>query len=142
MSFSHGKLANVQIGDATNTLVDISVISNSCDIPRTLATGETTHFGDTAKEFIGGIEDGTVSIAGLYDNVLDGTIQAAVDSIVNGTNQNLKLQYGPQGNATGKVKYTLNVVWTTYSVSTPVGGVATFKLDGQRTGPTVRAVFP
>lgn len=142
MAFSHGKVAVVKIGDATNTLVDISPITNTCDIPRSVATGETTHFGDTAKEFIAGLEDGTVSIAGLFDSVLDATISAMVDSVANGTNANIKLEYGPQGSTTGKIKYSLNFVPTNYTITTPVGGVSTFKLDGQRTGVTVRTTYP
>jgi hypothetical protein len=141
MAFSHGKVAVVKIGDATNTLVDLSPITNTCDIPRSVATAETTHFGDVGKEYIAGLEDSTVSIAGLFDSVLDGTISAAIDSVMNGTNANLKLEYGPQGSATGKIKYTLNWIPTNYTVSTPVGGVATFKLDGQRTGTTTRGAY-
>ena len=141
MAFSHGKVAVVKIGDATNTLVDISSITNTADIPRTIATAETTHFGDVGKEYIAGLEDSTVSISGLFDSVLDPTISASLDAVMAGTNANIKLEYGPQGNATGKIKYTLNWIPTNYTVSTPVGGVATFKLDGQRTGVTTRTVY-
>jgi hypothetical protein len=141
MAFSHGKVAVVKIGDATNTLVDISAITNTCDIPRSVATAEATHFGDVGKEYIAGLEDSTVSIAGLFDSVLDGTISASIDAIMNGTNANIKLEYGPQGSATGKIKYSLNWIPTNYTITTPVGGISTFKLDGQRTGVTTRGVY-
>lgn len=141
MAFSHGKVAVVKIGDATNTLVDISAITNSCDIPRSVQTAEATHFGDVGKEYIPGLEDSTVSIAGLFDSALDITISASIDAVVAGTNANIKLEYGPQGSAVGKTKYTLNWIPTNYTVTTPVGGIATFKLDGQRTGVTTRGVY-
>lgn len=141
MAFSHGKVTVVKVGDATNTLVDISAITNTCDIPRSIGTAEVTHFGDTAKEYIAGLEDATVSIAGLFDSVLDGTLSAMMDSVANGTNANIKLEYGPQGSATGKIKYSLNFVPTNYTITTPVGGVSTFKLDGQRTGVTTRGAY-
>lgn len=141
MAFSHGKVAVVKVGDATNTLVDISSITNTCDIPRSVGTAEVTHFGDVGKEYIAGLEDATVSIAGMFDSALDATISAMMDSVANGTNLNIKVEYGPQGSATGKVKYSLNFVPTSYAIATPVGGVATFKLDGQRTGVTTRTVY-
>jgi hypothetical protein len=141
MGFSHGKIAVVKVGDATNTLVDISAISNNVDIPRSLGTADVTGFGNTAKNYIAGLEDSTVSISGNYDNVLDVTLSAMMDSVANGTNANIKLEYGPQGGTTGKIKYSLNFVPTNYSVSSPIGGASTFKLDGQRTGATTRGTF-
>lgn len=141
MAFGHGKLAVIKMDNASGALFDLTAISNAIDLPKSLGTGETTSFGQNDKTYIAGLMDGTVSIGGSYDNALDATIQAAVDAVANNTLASLTVEYGPQGTATGKPKYTLEVIPTNYNISTAVAGVGTFKLDCQRTGPTVRSTY-
>lgn len=134
MAFSHGKAAVVKIDNAAGTLVDISAISNAADLANQVGTGETTSFGSANKTFIAGLKDGTFSIGGSYDNTQDIMISAAVDAVAAGTLPTMSVEYFPSGNSTGKVKYACEAIPTSYTISTPVGGVATFKLDLQRTG--------
>jgi hypothetical protein len=134
MAFSHGKVAVIKIDNAAGTLVDISAISNAGDLSNSLGTGETTSFGQGDKTFIAGLKDGTFSIGGSYDNVQDKMIQEMMDAIANGTLASMSLEYFPAGNTSGKVKYACENIPTSYTVSSPVGGVTTFKLDLQRTG--------
>lgn len=136
MAFAHGKFAVIKMDNAAGTLFDLSGISNNIDYPESMGTGETTSFGQTAKTYLVGLTDATVSIGGTYDNTLAATIRAAIASVVNGTNASLTVEYSPQGTTTGKPKYTFEAIPTGFSTSTPVAGVGTFKLDLQRTGAT------
>lgn len=141
-TFSHGKDTKVQIDNAAGTLVDISNVSNSVEMPRPVDTAETSTFGTSAKTYVPGMNDSTVSISGLFDSATDTIINAVIEAQANGTVASSTVEYGPQGGAAGKTKYTCEVIWTSYSISTGTGDVASFSLEGQRTGPTVRAVYP
>jgi hypothetical protein len=140
-TFVHGKFSALSIGDSTAALYDVSAISNSADLSRTVATGETTHFASVGKEFIVGLTDGQLSMGGSFDATIDGKISAAIDAMAAGTIQNIPYQYSPAGTATGNPKYTGNMIITNYTVSSPVGGVVTVKLTGQVTGAQTRGVF-
>lgn len=140
-TFSHGKATKIQVDNAAGTLVDISNVSNSVELPRPVDTAETSTFGTTAKTYVVGMNDSTVSISGLFDATVDAMISAVMDAQAAGTVASSTVEYGPQGGATGKVKYTLEVIWTSYSVSTGTGDVASFSLEGQRTGDTVRGTY-
>lgn len=139
--FVHGRFANIQIGDASQTLYDLSPVANSAEAPVSIDTAETSHFGTTAKEYIIGLNDATVSISGQFDATIDGKISATVDALCNGTIMNIPVQWAPAGTATGNPKYTFNAIITSYAATAPVGGVVTIKLELQRTGPQTRATF-
>lgn len=141
-TFSHGKATKIQIDNAAGTLMDISNVSNSVEMPRPVDTAETSTFGTNSKTYVVGMNDSTVSIAGLFDATVDAQIALVLDGQADGTIVSSTVEYGPQGGTTGKVKYTCEVIWTSYSVSTGTGDVASFSLEGQRTGSTTRAVYP
>jgi len=140
MAFSHGKVAVLKIDNAAGALVDISAISNAADLANQTGTGETTSFGSASKTFIAGLKDGTFSIGGSYDNVQDAMISAMMDAVAAGTLAFCSVEYYPSGVGTGKVKYALETIPTSYTISTPVGGVSTFKLDLQRSGNLTQTV--
>jgi hypothetical protein len=140
-AFSHGKNSKISIDNAAGALVDISNVTNSVDMPRSLDTGETSVFGTNDKTYLIGQADGTVAIAGLFDPTVDAQINAVIQGLLDGTIVTTSVEWGPQGGATGKIKYSCEVVWTGYSVTAGVGDVLNFKLDGQRSGATTRAVY-
>lgn len=140
-TFTHGKHTSIQVGDVNQVLFDLSPVANSVSMPRPIETAETSHFGTSAKEYIVGLNDSTVSISGLFDAEIDAKISAVIDALANDEIQSVPVEYGPAGSATGKIKYSCNVIWTSYDVTTGVGDVVNFSLEGQRTGPTTRGTF-
>lgn len=142
MAFVHGKNSVIKVDNAAGTLVDISAVTNSVDLPRSVETAETSTFGSSAKSYIVGLNDGTVSISGLYDPAIDATLSAAVDAVIAGTLASASVEYSPAGLPASATKPTfkLEVIWTSYSTSGGVGDPVSFKLEGQRTGPTTRAI--
>lgn len=139
--FVHGKNSNIQIGDAAQTLYDLSPVTNNADAPRSIDNSDTSTFGSSAKSYIVGLNDQTVSISGQFDATIDGKISAAMDALCAGTIAYIPVQWAPAGTATGNPKYTFNAIITSYDCTAPVGGVVTIKLDLQRTGPATRATF-
>lgn len=140
-NFVHGKNSHIKIDNAANALQDVSNVVNSVEMPRSIDTGETSTFGTSAKTYVAGQNDSTVSISGLFDPTFDQQVNAVIDAIADGTIPSTTVEYGPMGSGTGKPKFTLEVIWTTYSVSAGVGDVNTFSLEGQRTGGTVRSTY-
>ncbi len=141
MAFIHGKNAVIKITGAGGTVTDVSPFANEVDMPKSIDTAETSHFGSQSKTYLAGLDDSTISIKGMYDPALDAALTAAVDACLAGTIQTIGIEYGPGGSSVGSVKYTLESIPTAYEVDAPVGDVVTFSLDLQRTGATVRDVY-
>lgn len=142
MPFVHGSKSVLKISDSAGALYDLSPITESADNPRSLGNAEVTHFGSTAKEFIVGLSDSTISVSGKFDAAIDQKINAAIDALVAGTNAAMLYEYFPAGTTAGQPKYSGSFIPTSYSVSSPVGGAVTIKLDGQCTGARTRGVAP
>jgi hypothetical protein len=141
MAFVHGKNSTIKVDNAAGTLTDISAVVNSVDMPRSVDTAETSHFGTSAKEYIVGLNDSTVTISGLYDPAVDATLSAAVDAVIAGTLATATVEYAPNGGPVSatKPKFTFEVIWTAYNTTGGVGDPVGFTLEGQRTGATTRA---
>lgn len=121
-TFSHGKGTGVLVN-----AYDVSAYFNSVDSTQTIDTAETTTFSSSAKSYVVGLADGTVSLTGLYsqdsggsDAVLSSILGASttpVVTVVHGT--------GSIGNRclTGRAHNT------NYSISNPVADVSTVSAD-------------
>lgn len=142
-TYVHGKNSVLRIGDQTQALYDLSPITSSADVPQTMATADTSHYGSQAKTFIVGLTDGTLSIAGMLDATIDGKISAAMAAMAAGTIANIPFEWSPAGNtaASGNPKYTGNFIITNYTVTAPVANVVSIKLDGQITGAVTRGTW-
>lgn len=141
MPFVHGKNSSVKIDNAAGVLTDISSVCNTIDLPRSLDTSDVTTFGKNAKEYIAGLNDGTVSISGLYDPAIDATLSAAFDAVAAGTLPTASVEYAPAGLPASATKpvFKQEVIWTSYSTTGSVSDPTGFKLEGQRTGAVTRA---
>ncbi len=133
MAFVHGKDSTFKLDNASGSLTDISAYVNSVDFPQTVDLAETTTLGDDNKEYIVGLKDATISIAGAWDSTADDILGAVV-----GQASSLSYEYSPEGTASGKVKYTGEAFITSYSTSSPVGDVVGFSADLQVSGAVTR----
>lgn len=136
MAFSHGSKAVIKFGTASTpaTPTDISQYVTDVSAPWAADTSEVTTLGATAKSYIPGLKDGTISIEGKFDPVVD----AHLDAIVN---KEVAFEYGPQGSAVGSPKYTGNCICTNYEVETGVDAEATFSAEFQVTGGRTRGTY-
>lgn len=136
MAFKHGKSAVFKVDNAGGTLTDISVYLNEITHPRSIETGETTSFGNSAKTYLVGLTDSTVSIKGTWDSVVDTHLAAVI-----GQEASLTYEYGPTGSTVGSIKYTGECYLTSFETTSPVADVVTFSAEFQVTGTVTRSAY-
>lgn len=136
MAFKHGKNAVFKVDNSGGTLTNISTYLNNISMPRSIETGETTSFGNSAKTYIVGLSDSTLSIDGTWDATLDAHLAGVL-----GQDASLTFEYGPEGSGTGAIKYTGECFLTSFETSSPVADVVTFTAEFQVTGTITRTTF-
>jgi hypothetical protein len=138
MAFVHGKSAVFKLDDSGGTLRDLSAYLDDLGFPRDIETAETTTFGvaGSAKTYIVGLSDATISISGKFDATADGYLAGVL-----GQSATLSFEYGPAGSTGGLVKYSGECIMTSYEVSASVGDVVTASADFQVTGQITRGTW-
>jgi hypothetical protein len=134
-TFVHGKSADFQIDDTAGTIRVISDVLNSIDFPETVETAETTAFGSTAKSYIVGLTDSTLSISGMWDATVDGYLKGGAEPA------SRSFVYGPAGSTTGLVKYSGECIMTGFNKGNAVGDVIPLSVDFQVTGTVTRGTY-
>lgn len=137
MAFGHGSKAVFKIQDSGGVSRDISAYIRSASLPRSIDTAETTVLGLTAKTYIPGLHDATISIEGIWDPTVDGYLDGIAGFATART-----WEYHPQGTASGTIKYSGSCIETSYETSDPVDDVGTFTAEFQVTGVVTRATNP
>lgn len=138
MAFVHGKSAVFKVDNASNTLTDLSAFLNDIGFPRDIEAAETTTFGvaGSAKTYIVGLTDASISISGLFDATADAALAGVV-----GFATLLDFEYGPAGSGSGSVKYTGTCLLTSYEVSASVGDTVSASADFQVSGAITRSTY-
>lgn len=134
MAFLHGKSALILHNE-----YNLSGYFNEVSASRSVETAETTAFGNSAKTYITGLIDGTVSLSGMFDgaaNAIDEelatVVGVAADSVVS---------VSVSGVTTiGTRMYSLGGKLTSYEVSAPVGDVVSANAEYQANGGIGNAV--
>ena len=146
MAFLHGKKAKFSIDNSAGTLKDLSTYCDDVSISRSFETGETTTFNSTgsAKTYVMGLSDATISIKGKFDASAGADSVDAVLSGIIGTDTTRSFEYKASNDTTASTNpaYTGECFCTKYDVSAPVGDVVSFSADFQVTGAVTRAVTP
>lgn len=135
MAFRHGKNTAVLFGG-----FPLSAYFNEATASAEVETAETTAFGSSAKTYITGLKDGTVSLSGMFDGdagAVDPVMAAAI-----GSDANNVVTIAPDGGiAKGNRCVTLNAKETSYEVSSPVSDVVSVSADLQADGGLDWGVF-
>ncbi len=133
-TFVHGKGAGVFVDQ-----YNLSEYFNNADFSASIETAETTGFGSTAKSYIVGLGDATLSLSGMFsqdasgvDAVLQPAIGAATTPLVT-----VAFQTGTIGNkcVLGKAHET------SYSVSSPVADVTSISADFNASAETANQTY-
>lgn len=143
MAFVHGKSAQFKLdnGASTPVLTDISAYISDISFPRGLDTPETTTFGQSAKTYITGLADSTISISGKFDSTLDSNIQTAISNLQSGTISVLNFEYknnSASPSATNP-RWTGTCIIKSYDIKAAVADTVNFGLELQVTGAVTRA---
>jgi predicted secreted protein len=134
-TFVHGKSTDFALADTGAVSRNLSNTLTSVDFPETIDTAETTAFGATAKSYIVGLKDATISLSGIWDATVDSYFMGGTEPA------SRAFIYGPAGSTVSNVKYTGSAILTSYSISNPVGDVVTYSADLQVTGAVTRTTY-
>lgn len=135
-TFTHGKATVFKVDNSGGTLTEISNVLTDVSFPQTVETAETSSFGSSAKTYVVGLSDATISASGNFD----ATVDAHLSGIL-GQAASVSFEYGPEGLATGDAKYTGECILTSYEKSGAVGDVVTFSAEFQVTGAVTRGTY-
>ena len=126
MSFVHGSGARVYVNG-----FDLSSMLNSVSSSFSADTHETTCFGATAKSYIAGLEDATLSAEGLFsgavgatDPVLFAALRGRVPVFWN---------WLPAGDIDGVFGFGMSAINNSYEIESPVDDVVSVSAEAQST---------
>lgn len=123
MAFRHGKNAGFTLNAGV-----LSTFLTGVDTSWDLDMADTTTFGATWKTAVAGIPGGKIEITGNYDPTASTGPGAIIWPAFTGAVPVTGLVY-PGGNVSGQILWTITTgcLVTSYSESSPVGGVVSFK---------------
>lgn len=133
MAYVHGKGTAVLYNAST-----LSTYFNEASASRSVETAETTTFGLGAKTYIVGLQDGNMSLSGIFDGDT-GAIDEVLTSTI-GNDGNDVVTVAVEGLSNGKVAFSAAAKETSYELSSPVGDVVSASLEVQADGGVDRAV--
>lgn len=135
-TFRHGKSTVFKVDNNAGSLTDISNTLTDVSFPQSVDTAETSAFGSSAKSYIVGLTDSTLSISGNFDATVDAHLAAIV-----GKADSVSFEYGPEGSTATYVKYTGEALLTSYEKSGAIGDVVTYSAEFQVTGAITRGAY-
>jgi hypothetical protein len=113
--------------------VDISAYLDELDLAQTGDTAETSTFGVSAKTYIAGLRDATLSLSGNYDPTATTGVVAVLEANMSGGTPQTMV-YKPGGTATGQNSFTFSGLVTGYNVPASVQDKVTISGEVQVTG--------
>lgn len=116
-TFRHGKNVKVFVDE-----FDFSAYFNDVTATTTVETAETSTFGSSAKEYISGLKDGTVSLSGMFEGTADTGTDDYFSGIL-GSATKQKVIVAPEGHANGYRAVMLQADDTSYEVSSAIADV-------------------
>jgi hypothetical protein len=123
-TFIHGKDTKVYVDE-----FDLSGYVTSADFAMTNDTSEITAFGASAKAFLVGLQDGTLSLSGLWSADTDGSDEELQAILGSATTPIVTVGIGGAG--VGNAALLVKAHETAYTSSVPVADVVTFNADFQ-----------
>lgn len=133
---THGSVGVFKLADSGAVMQDITAYLTSNGLSDAIDAVESTHLGDTAKEYVPGLEDHSFDLGGNADPTLDAQLWGIKRKLVN-------FEYYPFGNAGGvgtNVKYSGQCLITSYDRTGGVSALVTFSAKGQVSGAVTRAL--
>ena len=135
-TFRHGKSTVFKVDNSGGSLTDISNTLTDVSFPQSVDTAETSTFGSSAKSYVVGLTDSTLSVSGNFDATVDAHLAAVL-----GQAASLSFEYGPEGSTAGYVKYTGEAYLTSYEKSGAIGDVVSYSAEFQVTGAITRGTY-
>ena len=135
-TFRHGKSTVFKVDNSGGTLTDISNTLTDVSFPQSVDTAETSAFGSSAKTYVVGLTDATISVSGMFD----ATVDAHLNGIL-GQAATVSFEYGPEGSTSSNVKYTGECILTSYEKSGAIGDMVSYSAEFQVSGAVTRGTY-
>jgi hypothetical protein len=126
-TFRHGKNVKVFVDE-----FDFSSYFNDVSASTTVETAETSTFGSSAKEYISGLKDGTVSLSGLFESTADEGTDDYFSTVLGGATKQ-KVIVATEGHALDGRAVMLESDATSYEVSGAIADVVQASAEFQST---------
>jgi hypothetical protein len=139
-TFRHGRAAVLKLDDSGGTLRDLSNQLREITFPRTVDLAETSAFGTFDKTYVVGMREGRISASGMFSAGVVTEIDPVLAGIL-GQEASITFEYGPEGSAAGRVKYTGECFLTNYEIGSPYNDMVSASLELQITGSVTRTTW-
>lgn len=126
MPFVHGKGAAVLVAE-----YDLSAFLNNFDAAATADTAEVTAFGGTAKAYVAGLKDATISFSGFFDGAASAVDEVLAAALANARTFTLA---AAGAGAIGNRALLAQAFETGYTVTAPVADAVTISAETQVNG--------
>lgn len=113
--YRHSKLSVVNLDNAAGTPVNISRAITNFSLKQTLENQKTTSISATAHTYINGFSDGKCSMSGSWSRDIHTQMGAIYAALKAGTIASVTLTYGPEGEDSGDVKQTCELILDDWS---------------------------
>lgn len=128
MSFRHGKDGRVLVAQ-----YDLSSFFNEMSSSQSIETAETTTFGASAKTYITGLNDGTLSFSGMFD-ASAAAVSAVFEDIIDNESTPVITMAHDNGLTIGNSCVMAQAKQTSYDITVPVSDVVALSGEFQVTG--------
>lgn len=123
-TFTHGSAAKLFWH-----LVDVTTFFKSATVDASKDTAETSAFGSTAKSYIGGLQDGTISAEGMFEATATSGEHAALSAALSAAEP--IIVFLPEGDTVGKAGDAITGPQTAYTITSAVDDVNQVSADAQ-----------
>lgn len=141
MAFFDSRVSKFLIDDTVGTQRDLSAyIADVQGLPGPRNLNEVTALGDSGAKFIPGLEDVAIALSGIFDDTAT-TGPDAVLGPLRTHSSAVDFEYGPEGSATGDIKYSGTCWVLTYELRSRVGSRVEWTAALQVEGAVTRGSF-
>ncbi len=132
MAFVHGRITVFKLEDAAEAMQDLTSYSPKVDFSRVQELLDVTTFGNTSKVWLPGYKDGDdITVELIYDPTPAAQLNAIM-ALTTGATQGF--EYGPEGSASGKVKYSGECFLMSFKVNSAVNAATTISVTLRKSG--------
>lgn len=140
-TFRHGRAAVLKLDDSGATLRDLSNQLRDISFPRAVDLAETSAFGTFDKTYVVGMRGATISASGMFSAAASTEIDPVLAGVL-GQEASITFEYGPEGQTSGRVRYTGECYLVQYEISSPYNDMVAASLELTITGAVTRNTWP
>ena len=141
MSFFDSKVSKFLIDDTGSVQRNLSsYITQVGGLPGTRDLNDVTALGDSGSRFVPGLQRVAIDLSGMFDDTATSGPDAVLGPLRTHTSA-VDFEYGPEGSATGDVKYSGTCWVVSYDLRSRVGWLVEWSATLQVEGTVTRGTF-